>query len=64
MKNAEHIKDLLDDRLKRLEKKYSQLVTYISWAYVLVGSKLEEKRKTLFWSPYVAHYIDNMLHDI
>ena len=32
--------------------------------YVLAGKMLEEKHKTIFWTPCVAHCIDLMLEDI
>ena len=41
-----------------------QVITDNASNYVLVGKLLEEKHKTIFWTPCVAHCIDLMLEDI
>ena len=46
------------------EENVVQVVTNSASAYVVMGDLLMEKRKKLFWSPCVAHYINNMLEDI
>lgn len=41
-----------------------QVITDNASNYVLVGKLLEEKHKTIFWTPCAAHCIDLMLEDI
>ena len=41
-----------------------QVITDNASNYVLAGKMLEEKHKTIFWTPCVAHCIDLMLEDI
>ena len=41
-----------------------QIITGNASKYVLVGKMLEEKHKTIFWTPSAAHCIDLMLEDI
>ena len=40
-----------------------QIITDNASNYVLVGKMLEEKHKTIFWTPCVAHCIDLLLED-
>jgi hypothetical protein len=41
-----------------------QVITDNASNYVLAGKMLEEKHKTIFWTPCAAHCIDLMLEDI
>lgn len=41
-----------------------QIITDNASNYVLAGKLLEEKHKTIFWTPCAAHCIDLMLEDI
>ena len=41
-----------------------QIITDNASNYVLAGKMLEEKNKTIFWTPCAAHCIDFMLKDI
>eukprot|EP00253_Pinus_taeda_P034661 PITA_34661 len=41
-----------------------QVITDNASNYVLVGKLLEEKHRTIFWTPCAAHCIDLMLEDI
>ena len=41
-----------------------QIITDNASNYVLAGRLLEEKHKTIFWTPCAAHCIDLMLEDI
>eukprot|EP00253_Pinus_taeda_P021949 PITA_21949 len=41
-----------------------QIITDNASNYVLAGKLLEEKHKTIFWTPCIAHCIDLMLEDI
>ena len=40
-----------------------QVITDNAANYVLAGKMLEEKHKTIFWTPCASHCIDLMLED-
>ena len=46
------------------EEHVVQIVTNNAANYKVAGEKLMEKRKKLYWTPCVTHYIDLMLEDL
>jgi hypothetical protein len=55
---------MLDAIVERIEEEnVVQVVTDNAANYKAEGQLLMEKRKSLFWTPYVAHYIDLILED-
>jgi len=56
--------EMLDAIVERIEEEnVVQVVTDNAANYKAEGQLLMEKRKSLFWTPYVAHYIDLILED-
>jgi len=56
--------EMLDAIVERIEEEnVVQVVTDNAANYKAEGQLLIEKRKSLFWTPYVAHYIDLILED-
>ncbi|KAD5960576.1 hypothetical protein E3N88_12048 [Mikania micrantha] len=65
VKNAEKLFELLDGVVEEIgEDIVVQVMTDNASAYKAAGALLMEKRKTLYWTPCVAHCIDLMLKKI
>lgn len=63
--NAKSLFELLDSVVEEIgEEVVVQVVTDNTNAYKLAGSMLMEKRKSLYWTPCVAHCIELMLEKI
>ena len=61
-KNGELMFKHLDKVVEEIgEENIVQVITDNASNYVNDGMKLIEKRRSLWWTPYVAHYIDLML---
>ena len=67
----DHVKDvnllfcLLDEVVEEVgASNVVQIITDNASNYVLAGKMLEEKHKTILWTPCAAHCIDLMLEDI
>ncbi|CAH1447458.1 unnamed protein product [Lactuca virosa] len=64
-KDANKLFEMLNSIVEEIgEENVVQVVTDSASAYVLVGSKLEQERPRLYWSPCSAHLIDLILQDI
>ena len=64
VKDANLLFDLLDEVVMEVEvANVVQVVIDNASNYVLARKMLEEKHKTIFWTPCVAHCIDLMLED-
>ncbi|CAH1427718.1 unnamed protein product [Lactuca virosa] len=64
-KDANKLFEILNSIVKEIrEENVVQVVTDSTSAYVLAGSKLEQERPRLYWSPCSAHLIDLMLQEI
>ena len=65
VKDANLLFELLDEVVMEVGvANVVQVVTDNASNYVLAGKMLEEKHKTIFWTPCAAHCIDLMLEDI
>jgi hypothetical protein len=65
VKDAHLLFELLDDVVMELEvANVVQVIIDNGSNYVLAGKMLEQKHKTIFWTPCAAHYIELMLEDI
>ncbi len=65
VKDAHLLFQLLDEVVEEVGvANVVQIITNNASNYVLAGKMLEEKHKTIFWTPCVAHCIDPMLEDI
>jgi hypothetical protein len=65
VKDANLLFELLDEVVMEVGvANVVQVITDNASNYVLAGKMLEEKHKTIFWTPCVAHCIDLMLEDI
>jgi hypothetical protein len=65
IKDANLLFELLDEVVMEVGvANVVQVITNNASNYVLAGKMLEEKHKTIFWTPCVAHCIDLMLEDI
>ena len=65
VKDATLLFELLDEVVMQVGvENVVQVVTDNASNYVLAGKMLEEKHKTIFWTPCAAHCIDLMLEDI
>jgi hypothetical protein len=63
-KTVDKVFEMLDAIVERIEKEnVVQVVTDNAANYKAEEQLLMEKRKSLFWTPYVAHYIDLILED-
>jgi len=63
-KTVDKVFEMLDAIVKRIdEENIIQVVTDNAENYKAEGQLLMEKRKSLFWTSYVAHYIDLILED-
>jgi hypothetical protein len=65
VKDAMLLFELLDEVVMEVGvENVVQVITDNASNYVLAGKMLEEKHKTIFWTPCAAHCIDLMLEDI
>jgi hypothetical protein len=65
VKDANLLFELLDEIVMEVGvENVVQVITDNASNYVLAGKMLEEKHKTIFWTPCAAHCIDLMLEDI
>jgi hypothetical protein len=65
VKDAKLLFELLDEVVMEVGvANVVQVITDNASNYVLAGKMLEEKHKTIFWTPFAAHCIDLMLEDI
>jgi hypothetical protein len=63
-KTVDKVFEMLDAIVERIEEEnVVQVVTDNAANYKAEEQLLMEKRKSLFWTPYVAHYIDLILED-
>ncbi|RZC89167.1 hypothetical protein C5167_030855 [Papaver somniferum] len=64
VEDAENLFKLLDGVVEEIgEEHVVQVITDNTATYKLAGKMLEEKRKSLFWTPCAASCIDQMLED-
>ena len=65
MKDENLLFCLLDEVVEHVgEANIVQVIIDNASNYVLAGKMLEEKHKTILWTPCAAHCIDLMLEDI
>eukprot|EP00253_Pinus_taeda_P018293 PITA_18293 len=64
VKDGHLLFQLLDQVVEEGVANVVQIITDNASNYVLAGKLLEEKYKTIFWTPCAAHCIDLMLEDI
>lgn len=65
VKDGQLLFQLLDEVIEEVGvANVVQVITDNASNYVLAGKLLEEKHKTIFWTPCAAHCIDLMLEDI
>lgn len=65
VKDGEMLFQLLDEVVEEVGvANVVQVITDNASNYVLADKLLEEKHKTIFWTPCTAHFIDLMLEDI
>ncbi|XP_058770894.1 uncharacterized protein LOC131644416 [Vicia villosa] len=63
-KTSDKVFKMLDDIVKEEGvENVVQIITDNAANYKLAGQMLMEKRNMLYWTPYVAHFIDIMLED-
>jgi len=65
IKDVKQMFELLDSMVEEIRKdNVVQVVIDGTFNFVAVGKMLEEKRKKLFWSPSLTHFLNLILEDI